>query len=258
MPFDNREVLGVHLTPISRRDLTQEMVKILEDGRREVILPVNAHFVNLAHTNPWLRTFVRTVRYVTCDGAGLLLATRVLGNGLPEQIRFLDWVHDVFEVCEKKGYSLYFLGADEATVKKAEVRMKTRYPELRIVGSHHGYFVKSGKENEKVIEDVIRANPDVLLTGFSMPLEEQWLSENRDRLNVKLVILGSGCYENLSGKMPSCPTWLSRLHLEWLFRLMLEPRRLFWRYVVGNPLFIARILVQRLQQDRRAEKNTAL
>jgi N-acetylglucosaminyldiphosphoundecaprenol N-acetyl-beta-D-mannosaminyltransferase len=107
---------------------------------------------------------------------------------------------------------------------------------------HEGYFEKTGASNDRLIEEINRTQPDVLLTGFSMPIEEKWLMENKERLDANLFILGAGCFEFLAGNVPTCPKWLSQVYLEWLFRLITEPSRLFKRYIIGNPLFAARVL----------------
>jgi N-acetylglucosaminyldiphosphoundecaprenol N-acetyl-beta-D-mannosaminyltransferase len=170
-----------------------------------------------------------------------LLASKVLGQRIPEQIRFLDWIHHLFGLAEVRGYSLYFLGADETTIHTAATEVRRQYPALRIVGVHDGYFEKNGISNDRVVEEINGTGADILLTGFSMPVEEKWLLENKKRLHAKLFILGAGCFEFLAGNVPTCPKWLSRVYLEWLFRLITEPPRLFKRYIIGNPLFVARI-----------------
>ena len=235
-------ILGVKVTPIAAEPLLSQVEGIIADDAKVTILPINAHFVNLAYHHQWLRDFASQMEYVLCDGRGVLLASKILGQRIPEQIRFSDWIHHLFTLAENRGYSLYFLGAEKTTVHTAATKVQRQYPALRIVGVHDGYFDKAGTGNDRLIEEVNRVKPDILLTGFSMPLEERWLMENKNRVDVKLFVLGAGCFEFLAGNVPTCPKWLSQIYLEWLFRLINEPPRLFKRYVIGNPLFLTRVL----------------
>jgi N-acetylglucosaminyldiphosphoundecaprenol N-acetyl-beta-D-mannosaminyltransferase len=235
-------ILGVKVTPITAALLLSRVADMIDNNHKGTVLPINVHFINLAWQHRWLRKFADSVEYVLCDGRGVLLASKVLGQQIPEQIRFLDWVHHLFALAQSRGYSLYLLGAEKTTIHKAATDLQKQYPDLRIVGVHEGYFEKTGAGNDRVIEDINRTHPDILLTGFSMPIEEKWLLENKERLYARLFILGAGCFEFLAGNVPTCPKWLSRVYLEWLFRLITEPSRLSKRYIVGNPLFAARIL----------------
>ena len=123
--------------------------------------------------------------------------------------------------------------------------MKERYPELEIAGVRHGYFDRS--ENEAVVEEINAAAPDILLVGLGMPLQERWLMENRQRLDVGVALTGGAVFDYVSGRVRRGPRLLTRGGLEWLARLLAEPRRLWRRYLVGNPLFLLRVLRQRLE-----------
>lgn len=235
-------ILGVKVTPITAVLLLSRVAEVIDKKRKGIVLPINVHFINLARQHQWLRDFVDKVEYVLCDGRGVLLASKVLGLQIPEQIRFLDWVHHLFALAQDRRYSFYLLGADRTTIHKAATDLQKQYPDLRVVGVHEGYFEKTGASNDRLIEEINRTQPDVLLTGFSMPIEEKWLMENKERLDANLFILGAGCFEFLAGNVPTCPKWLSQVYLEWLFRLITEPSRLFKRYIIGNPLFAARVL----------------
>lgn len=237
--------LGLHLHNCSEEELLGEVNDILQNGSVGVILPVNVHFINLMYKNPWLREFLGTIDHVVCDGRGVQLTAKVLGYHGPQHIRFMDWVYRLFDVAEQKGYRIYFLGAMTETIRVAVERIRALHPKLQIAGFHNGYFHQSRAENDRVVGEINRFTPDILLTGFSMPVEERWLMEHRDRLRVKLFVLGAGCFEYLAGRKRLCPRWISNLGFEWLWRLVHEPRRLFVRYVVGNPLFIIRVLKQK-------------
>ena len=124
-------------------------------------------------------------------------------------------------------------------------------PNLGIVGIHHGYFdhTSGSSENETVIQQINAANPDVFVVGFGMPLQEWWLKENWDRVNADVAITLGAIFDYVSGELRREPRFLTDNGFEWLARLFIEPRRLWRRYMVGNPVFLMRVLVQRLTEE---------
>ena len=132
---------------------------------------------------------------------------------------------------------------------EAAVRDKlAAYPDLEIVGFRHGYFDHSAgsPENEAVVEEINAAAPDILLVGLGMPLQERWLMENWQRLDVRVALTGGAVFDYVSGRLRRGPRLLTDNGFEWLARLLVEPRRLWRRYLIGNPLFLLRVLKQRL------------
>lgn len=219
---------------------------------QEVILPVNAHFLNLAARQAWLQEFANQESvHVVADGRGVLLAARVLGSRIPRHIRFSEWVRLLFATAEKKGLSIFFLGAEEERVRRASERVQKEWPSIKIVGTHPGFFDWPGQVNDELVRLINDRKPDILLLGMSMPVEEQWVRENRQRIDVGTIVLGAGCFEWLSGKTAVAPQWMSDFHLEWFFRLIQEPRRLWRRYLIGNPEFVARVFTERFKRAER-------
>ncbi|HCV42908.1 MAG TPA: hypothetical protein DGH68_05455 [Bacteroidetes bacterium] len=253
LPMDNPQrrittVLGVNMEQITGEELLTVSEASVRSGLKETLLPVNAHMVSLACEQPWLMEYLNTrVEHVVCEGRGLLRAGKLLGQSIPEQIRFSDWVLQFFAMASHRRYSIYFLGAEKETVRMAGMSVARQFPGMVLAGVHHGYFDFSGPDNEQVISSINEAQPDILLLGMSTPLEELWLSRNKDRLKAKLFILGAGCFEWLSGKVPTCPRWLNRIGIEPLYRMMFEPRRLFRRYALETPQFILKVVVGKVR-----------
>ncbi len=242
-------ILGVRVGSLDAGGLIDAAVRSASGRLKEIILPVNAHFLNLASRESWLREFAnREGVQVVADGRGVLLAARLLGCRVPQQIRFVEWVHCLFGAAEKEGLSLFFLGAEGERVRRAGEVVQRERPAIRIVGVHHGYFEFPGQANEEVVRLINESRPDILLLGMSMPVEERWVRENRERLDVGVIVLGAGCFEWLSGRTSVAPRWLSALHVEWLYRLIQEPRRLWKRYLVGNPQFLVSVLKERIHR----------
>jgi len=171
-----------------------------------------------------------------------------LGYNIPQRITYADWMWQLAEFAESHGFTLFFLGARPGVADKAAARLKERFPNLRIVGTRHGYFDKDAgsPENEAVIRKINAAKPNILIVGFGMPLQECWLMENWDRIEANVALTGGAVFDYVSGELPRGPRWMTDHGLEWLARLIIEPRRLWKRYLIGNPLFLWRVVKQRL------------
>ncbi len=125
--------------------------------------------------------------------------------------------------------------------------MQARFPNLQIAGTQHGYFNKGthSAENEEVLTIINAAAPNILIVGFGMPLQERWCKENWERLNANILLTGGAVFDYASGELRRGPAWMTENGLEWLARLIIEPRRLWRRYILGNPHFLWRVLLQR-------------
>lgn len=247
-------VLGVRIDPATPESLLAIVEQSIAARTRDIILPVNAHFLNLVAEHGWLKTLTEAEGvHVVADGKGVMLASALMGARLPAQIRFAEWVFTLFQHAGQHQRSLFFLGAEDHIVRQAAAEVRNRYPALKIVGTYNGYFPKAGEANREVVNIVNAARPDILLCGMSMPVEEQWTWQHRGELDAGVIVLGSGCFEWLAGRVKSAPRWVSTIYLEWLFRLLQEPRRLWKRYLIGNPRFLLNVLRQKLIRSNQAE-----
>ncbi len=259
------DVLGVGVDLLTVAELHAEIARLVRDGRLGLVLNVNAHCLNLCYEDPALRSSLNGADVVFCDGAGVMLAARILGGHIPARITYAAWIWRLADFAAAEGFSLYFLGAQPGVAQEAAKRLRERYPGLRIVGVRHGYFDHSAgsAENEAVLEGINATAPDILLVGLGMPLQERWLSQNRHRLDARVALSGGAVFDYVSGRVLRGPPILTERGFEWLARLLHEPRRLWRRYLLGNPLFLSRVLrqflwrttgrdpVEDLPQDRR-------
>lgn len=247
-PEERVDVLGVGVDPVTVEKLHAEMGEMIRDGRHALVLNANVHCLNLAHGDPALRSFLNQAEVVFCDGAGVMLAARLLGRRIPERITYADWTWRLADYAAAEGFTLYLLGARPGVAEKAAEKLRERYPALKISGIHHGYFDRSAgsPENEAVIREINAAAPDILLVGFGMPLQERWLMENWHRIDANVALTGGAVFDYVSGELRRGPRVLTYNGFEWLARLLVEPRRLWRRYVIGNPIFLLRVLRQRL------------
>ena len=241
------------MDPVTVDELHAALLRLTSEDELSLVLNANAHCLNLCYQDPALRDFLNRADLVFCDGVGVMLAARILGKRIPEKITYADWAWRLAAFAEAKGLSLYFLGARPGIADEAARRLRRRHPGLQIAGTRHGYFDHSAgsPENAAVVREINAAAPDILLVGFGMPLQERWLAENRARLNAGVALAGGAVFDYVSGGLRRGPRLLTANGLEWLARLLVEPRRLWRRYLVGNPLFLARVLRQRFRGGNR-------
>ncbi|MEW6217607.1 MAG: WecB/TagA/CpsF family glycosyltransferase [Candidatus Bipolaricaulota bacterium] len=219
-----------------------------------MIAYVNAHAVNLAHDLPWFREFLDSCDVVYCDGFGVSLAAWLLGQKVPPRHTPPDWIGDLCKRAEAEGLSMFMLGASPGVADKAADRLREHAPGLKIAGIHHGYFnkVRDGSENLAVVRAINLARPNILLVGFGMPLQEQWILQNREELRVGAILTVGALFDHLAGEVKRAPRWMTDRGLEWLGRLVIEPRRLWRRYLLGNPRFLMRVMAHRIGLRRHS------
>ena len=238
-------VLGVRIDPCESDGLLNAITESVRKQRKDVFAYANTHALNLAWTMPEFRAFLNSAHTVYCDGEGVRLAARLLGYRIPRRIALTYFFWDICRDAERMGYSLFLLGSREEHLRDAVERIHARHPGLRIAGTHHGYFAKSGEESEAIVRTIQTANPDILFVGFGMPLQEDWIRANKEQLAAQAILPCGSMIEYASGRKALAPAWMSTHGLEWVYRLFQEPGRLWKRYLLGNPLFIYRVLRQR-------------
>jgi N-acetylglucosaminyldiphosphoundecaprenol N-acetyl-beta-D-mannosaminyltransferase len=241
------EVLGVGVDPLTARELSAEVGRLARAGKRGLVVNVNAHCLNLCYEDPMLRGFLNCADVVFCDGAGVMLAARLLGERIPERITYADWAWQLAAFAESCGLSLYLLGGRPGVALEAASRLQERYPGLEIAGVRHGYFDHSARspQNAATLRNINELTPDILLVGLGMPLQERWLMENLPELDVGVALSGGAVFDYISGRLRRGPRLLTDHGFEWLARLLIEPRRLWRRYLIGNPVFLFRVVKQR-------------
>ena len=240
-------ILGVDLTDVTRSravELLEEMIRHY-DGRARSVYFVNAHTLNLAAAEPWYRNVLGTADYVFGDGTGVRWASRLQGIRIRDNLVGTDLVPELFRLTAGRGYRYFLLGADEFTVSRAAAYAAETFAGWTPAGFHHGYLADPDT-NDWVIDRINRARPDLLLVGMGNPVQEQWIHANRDRLEVPLAMGIGGLFDYWAGNVSRAPCWLRRLGHEWVWRLFQQPRDKASRYLLGNPLFLWRILREKL------------
>jgi N-acetylglucosaminyldiphosphoundecaprenol N-acetyl-beta-D-mannosaminyltransferase len=247
--MDEATIFGVGVDAITLEGVLGRIRAAVSDNEHLLISHVNMTGLNLAYEQSRVKDFYNRCDLVYCDGMGVQLAARWVGRPLPERFTLADWVWRLAGLAVERQFSLYLLGNPPGVAEMAAQKLAAGCPGLQIAGTQHGFFDKTtgGNENEAVIEAINACQPDVLLVGFGMPVQEGWLDENWPRLNAKVAITCGALFEYLAGDLPRGPRWMTQNYLEWLARLAISPRRYAGRYLRDIPLFVWRLVKQKIE-----------
>jgi N-acetylglucosaminyldiphosphoundecaprenol N-acetyl-beta-D-mannosaminyltransferase len=230
---------------IGLADMLRVVASSVRSGKPRTVFYANSHAVTLAESNSEFASAMNEADVVFCDGFGAYLASRVLGEPIPERFTWPDWIEPLGVSCRDNGASMFFLGAREGIAEAAAKKMEAAVPGLR-VHSHHGHFPKDDASSRRIIDIVNRSGAQVLLVGFGMPLQELWIRKYRRELAPSVVFANGATFDYVAGHIARGPAWLTRHGFEWLTRLVVEPRRLWRRYLIGLPEFALLVGRQRL------------
>ena len=252
---NKRQKIKLFDVPIDRINCNQAMERIdkfiSEKNPSYVVTPDTLAVLRARKDKKYL-SITKKASLVTPDGAGLLWATATLENPLIERITGIDLINRICQSSVEKGYRLFLLGAKEDIINKAVVNLEKKYPGINIVGFHHGYFKQEGytgnqyEKNEKdIIREIKEKKPDFLLVGLGVPKQEIWISKYKDLLNVPVCIGIGGSFDVLSGKIPRAPLWMQNHGMEWIYRLIKEPKRI--KRVIALPYFMWLIILGKIE-----------
>lgn len=231
---------GLPIAAIDRQASAAMMLRVAKlargSGRQPAfITSANGQVVSECARDPALRALMLSADLIHADGMPLVFASKLGGRTpLPERVATTDLFHDVAQLAEGTDARFYLLGADREGIEMAVSNIREVYPALNIAGYRHGFFAEY--EEDEVIDEINAAAPDILWVGRGVPLEIVFSVKQRSRLTgVGLIKTAGGLFDYISGKNSRAPAWMQATGLEWLYRLWLEPRRLFVRYALTNP-----------------------
>ena len=241
---------GIPVVNTTMREAVDWVVARAAQGERSLMAFVNPDCLNIAWKNPEYRDFLVEAERVLPDGIGIHIGCRMLGQALRENVNGTDMFPLLCGAAARERLPLYLLGARPGIAQAAADNMAKRCPGLIIAGARDGYF---RPEEEAALVDAINGSgAKILLVALGAPRQELWLARWRDRLAPEVGMGVGGLLDFYSGRMPRAPVWMREMGLEWLFRLLQEPGRMWRRYVIGNPLFLYRVRAQATNPERFA------
>ncbi|HNQ21950.1 MAG TPA: WecB/TagA/CpsF family glycosyltransferase [Phycisphaerae bacterium] len=249
--WPTRTLFGLPVHALTMQDVLTIAEDVIAQRRRLLIGVVNAAKIVSMRQNPRLDQAVRTADMILADGISVVWAARLLRRSLPERVTGIDLMYRLLERGSERGWRVFCLGATEEVLAEVVRCINARYPGVVVAGQHHGYF-KS--EDETGVANAIRAaRPDMLFVAMSSPRKEEFLARFNGELDVPLCHGVGGSFDVMAGKVKRAPRIWQRLGLEWLYRVVQEPGRMWRRYLVSNSIFCWLVLKELCARSRTPE-----
>lgn len=233
-------ILGVHFQRIRMEEAVQRAFHFLESEGTQVIYTPNPEIVIEAYKDPAVLKVLNAADMLIPDGIGVVIGSRIIGKPLPERVAGYDLTQNLFEKMNQAGKSVYFLGAAPGVADTAAQKMQIKYPKMKIIGTHDGYF--KPEESEKIVTEINRLNPDLLLVGLGAPRQEKWIQQYKNQLNAKLCIGVGGSFDGMADIVKRAPAFFIKLNLEWFYRLLCQPTR--FKRMLRLPYFLILMIIK--------------
>lgn len=240
------KIFGVAIDKLTKAEVLEKIKLFLKQDYPHTIYTPNTEIVMECRENSKLKAILNRGDIVIPDGIGLIYASKIKKKGLNERITGCDVSLDILDIANQEGYSLYLLGGEPGVSEEACEKIIKKYPNIDVVGTSDGFFrgthigLAGDREEQAVIEKINSLKADILFVGLGAPKQELWIDENKDKLNCKLIIGNGGTIDILSERVKRAPEIYQKLGLEWLYRLLKDPKRIKRQMVI--PLFILMIL----------------
>ncbi len=240
------EAFNIKFHPLTRTEFVKVIRKKIESGISLVQFGVNsATVVDIGQDDDY-RRIINDADLVNIDGMAVVWALRLFGFSIPERVATPDLAHGILEMAATTGKSVYLLGAREAVIDSCVSSLHKKFPDLRIAGSRNGYF--HPVEELSIVDQINDVHPDILLLGMSSPQKEYFISKYKYQLKTKYILGVGGYFDILAGNTRRAPGWMQVAGLEWLFRLIQEPKRMWKRYLIGNIRFMKIVFKESLNR----------
>ncbi|MFW5998780.1 MAG: WecB/TagA/CpsF family glycosyltransferase [Bacillota bacterium] len=240
------KILNIKIDKVSMGQTITKIKKILKDKDRYgfMIVTPNPEIVIRAQTDVELARILNSANLAIPDGGGIVLASYLLKDPLPERVAGFDLMQELFLLADSRGDSIFLLGGKPGILKQVKENLHKQYKNIDICGIHHGYLDQ--KEQKQVVEEINQKKPDLLFVGMGVPLQEKFLDKYINKMKVKVAMTVGGSFDVLAGEVKRAPLWMQKLYLEWFYRLIKEPER-FGR-MLALPKFVFRVIVETLRK----------
>ncbi len=235
--METPELMGLSFDAVTMETAVARCLEFCRGPRTShTVITVNACHLCMIRRDPQLRSACRAAQLTVADGMSVVWALRALGRPVPERVAGVDLMDQLLLATAKHRLSVYFLGAKREVVETLVQKSRVRYPGIEVAGFRDGYF---GVEDHPAIVEEIRASgAHILFVGMPSPFKETWCERYRERLQVPVIVGVGGSFDVLAGYIKRAPRWVQSAGLEWFWRLLMEPRKLWRRYLTTNSEFV--------------------
>lgn len=248
-------ILGYPITTMTGENCINEITGwIMEGHEQKSLVCANPHSLEVARKDPAFDLAIRNADLIIPDGIGIVIASKILNGSIRERITGTDIFLGLSVALNKAtGERYFFLGSTEQNLMRIKEKMHQEFPKITVAGTYSPPFKPEFTEEDTktMVEAINRAEPDVLWVGMTAPKQEKWIYHNRERLNVKFIGAIGAVFDFYTGNIKRSHPVFQKMGLEWLPRLLREPRRLWYRNVVSNPSFLLRVIKCRLTDTNK-------
>lgn len=251
-------ILGYSIVTKSNKACIAEIVRwIKSNDKRKYFVTANPHSLEVANKDPYFKKAILNANLIVPDGVGIVIASKILGGNIRERITGSDIFLGLSNILNKKGkYSYFFLGSTKGILQKITSKINEDFPHIRVTGFYSPPFKEkfTEEDNNLMIEAINLAKPDVLWVGMTAPKQEKWVYQNKDKLDVKFIGAIGAVFDFYTGNVKRSHRMFQKIGLEWLPRLIRDPRRLWKRNFISNPAFLARVMYSRMTGAYKTKK----
>lgn len=229
-------LLNTYINNLTMSETVEAIEKMIEEERKSYVVAINVDVVMKIESDSYLKEIVDNADMVLVDGKPLVWISKLYGKPLKAKISGSDLVPLLCEVSAQKGYRMFIIGGKDGIAEQAKKRLEEKYPDIQIVGTYAPPmgFEKDKKELSKINGMISEMKPDLLITCFGCPKQEKWIYENINRYDAKVSVCAGATVDFLAGNVKRAPRWMSEHGLEWFYRFLQEPKRMFRRYFIDD------------------------
>lgn len=236
--FKNRyKIMNTYVNAINMQQTIDYVEKIIAERNPTQHVVINASKINLMEADSKLAQIVNSCPLINADGASVVWAAKRLGIPLKERVTGCDLFQELVAISAEKGYKIFLFGAKEEVVTKVKAIYEQQYSNIQIVGYRNGYFTEA--DEPQIVKQMRDSGADMMFVAFSSPKKEYWVNKYLNEINIPFVMGVGGSFDIVAGVTKRAPIWFQEHGLEWLYRFVQEPRRMWKRYIIGNAKFVA-------------------
>lgn len=241
--MEKQALLNTFINNVTMSETVEAIEQMIAADKKSYVVAINVDVVMKIEADPYLKKIVDDADMVLVDGKPLVWISKLHGRPLKEKVSGSDLVPLLCEVAAKNGYKVFIIGGKEGSAERAKQRLEEKLPDIKIVGTYAPPFgfEKDDAELERINRMISQAHPDLLITCFGCPKQEKWIYENIEKYDAKVSICAGATVDFLAGNVTRAPRWMSEHGLEWFYRFLQEPRRMFRRYFVDDMKIIGLI-----------------
>ena len=241
--MEKQALLNTFINNVTMSETVEAIEQMIAADKKFYIVAINVDVVMKIEADPYLKKIVDDADMVLVDGKPLVWISKLHGRPLKEKVSGSDLVPLLCKVAAKNGYKVFIIGGKEGSAERAKQRLEEKLPDIKIVGTYAPPFgfEKDDAELERINRMISQAHPDLLITCFGCPKQEKWIYENIEKYDAKVSICAGATVDFLAGNVTRAPRWMSEHGLEWFYRFLQEPRRMFRRYFVDDMKIIGLI-----------------